>query len=587
MSDDMFDRGGAQDESATGSESQRRSALVVADARTSGGTRSDHVGVAHARTPFAGRIRWVPVKPLSRRLLLVLFTVICSFAGVASPSFAGVTSADPGTGTLGHQGRFYTVNHQPAALLGLNMQELAANPQIDYVSVLNAMQANQVKMVGLWIYPAWQPAGYLQPWTYGVCAPGKFDLDSWNPAYWARLKAFVDAAQARGIYVGLSLFPSNYVDRTGWNSPSLSYAYNANYNCNGEFPTNTAGTFAPQFWNSDPLSEVHIRQQQLVDKVLATFPYSSYPNLFFEVANEFPGRNNAADPSGSNTQANPALPEWQNGWINYIKANTPGRVVEAYAQTYVGTNTIGIENYWDQPNVDILNFHNTYADGEGVAAQLDSIGANLKGKILQDNETTGNEYGDVSYTDRSTQRAWAWNINLGYFQWYWDNSQLAVSPQGIEDPQFAAALHRINVMADIDNQVDWTDLSDQYNANVVQSPASHYRLLANPTDHRALYYGWSSNLDQPLQISLTSGGYLYQWINPQDGSVLAKGLLFTSGGVNTIAQPSAWNTTAGVVLTAVPATKDACKNGGWMTFARPTFDNQGACVSYVATGGTN
>jgi hypothetical protein len=39
-----------------------------------------------------------------------------------------------------------------------------------------------------------------------------------------------------------------------------------------------------------------------------------------------------------------------------------------------------------------------------------------------------------------------------------------------------------------------------------------------------------------------------------------------------------------------PPSKDACKNGGWMTFtdaqARP-FKNQGDCVSYVATGGKN
>jgi hypothetical protein len=35
----------------------------------------------------------------------------------------------------------------------------------------------------------------------------------------------------------------------------------------------------------------------------------------------------------------------------------------------------------------------------------------------------------------------------------------------------------------------------------------------------------------------------------------------------------------------LPTTKDQCKNGGWMTFK--VFKNQGDCVSYVATGGTN
>lgn len=36
-------------------------------------------------------------------------------------------------------------------------------------------------------------------------------------------------------------------------------------------------------------------------------------------------------------------------------------------------------------------------------------------------------------------------------------------------------------------------------------------------------------------------------------------------------------------LVGPPTSKDQCKNGGWMTFNNPTFKNQGACVSYVAT----
>jgi hypothetical protein len=34
-----------------------------------------------------------------------------------------------------------------------------------------------------------------------------------------------------------------------------------------------------------------------------------------------------------------------------------------------------------------------------------------------------------------------------------------------------------------------------------------------------------------------------------------------------------------------PTSKDQCKNGGWKTYG--VFKNQGDCVSFVATGGTN
>jgi hypothetical protein len=36
-----------------------------------------------------------------------------------------------------------------------------------------------------------------------------------------------------------------------------------------------------------------------------------------------------------------------------------------------------------------------------------------------------------------------------------------------------------------------------------------------------------------------------------------------------------------------PTSANQCKNGGWQTFTAPAFKNQGDCVSYVATKGTN
>jgi hypothetical protein len=43
--------------------------------------------------------------------------------------------------------------------------------------------------------------------------------------------------------------------------------------------------------------------------------------------------------------------------------------------------------------------------------------------------------------------------------------------------------------------------------------------------------------------------------------------------------------TASAPVVGPPTTKDQCKNNGWQTFNNPTFQNQGDCVSYVATGG--
>lgn len=488
------------------------------------------------------------VKLAQRLLVLLVLGALCSAAAVTTARATTTTTERAmSTGTLGHSGRFYTVNGAPTILIGMDMQELAANPAIDYTGMLDALSAHHVNAVRLWIYPAWAPSTYLEPWTYGVCASGKYDLNTWNASYWTRLKAVVDAAKARGIYVELSLFPANYVDSSSdWSSTTVRLAWNSSFNCNGQFTANPAGSFVTDFWNPVTTSATWIRQKQLVDKVLATFPYSSYPNLSFEIANEFPGVNTQAYPSGTNSQAtNSNLPAWQNGWINYIKANNAGRVVSAHAQDWTGTNTNGISSYWDQANVDTLNFHATTADGEAVAGMIDPNGAQRKNKIIQDNETTTNQHG--ASLDVMTQRAWAWNINLGYFKEYWDEPET-----GPTDPEFLAALGRLQVMYNIDSEVDWTDVSDVHNADVVQSGAASYRLLASHGDRRYLYYGWGSNLNQPLKIVLVAGSYSYQWINPQNGAVLASGTATSTGSTMTFTQPTGWNTTAGVVFMAIP-----------------------------------
>jgi len=66
-----------------------------------------------------------------------------------------------------------------------------------------------------------------------------------------------------------------------------------------------------------------------------------------------------------------------------------------------------------------------------------------------------------------------------------------------------------------------------------------------------------------------------------------------TAGVGIFRQDTGWtpNGTVAIKITATPpavgppTTKDQCKNDGWKSFNNPTFKNQGACVSFVATGG--
>jgi Tol biopolymer transport system component len=78
---------------------------------------------------------------------------------------------------------------------------------------------------------------------------------------------------------------------------------------------------------------------------------------------------------------------------------------------------------------------------------------------------------------------------------------------------------------------------------------------------------------------------------PQVRCTPASGTLFPIGttGVTCTAIDKAGNRATGTfrvtVRSALPISKDECKNGGWRNF--PVFKNQGDCVSFVATGGKN
>lgn len=59
----------------------------------------------------------------------------------------------------------------------------------------------------------------------------------------------------------------------------------------------------------------------------------------------------------------------------------------------------------------------------------------------------------------------------------------------------------------------------------------------------------------------------------------------TSTSTTTTATTVSTTTTTTTAVRNLPTSKDQCKKGGWAGFG--VFKNQGDCVSYVATGGTN
>lgn len=125
---------------------------------------------------------------------------------------------------------------------------------------------------------------------------------------------------------------------------------------------------------------------------------------------------------------------------------------------------------------------------------------------------------------------------------------------------------RYNVVPSTGSTTDWTtvtfDPTQSY--SVTQSGTSPYTCPAVPAD-----------------MDLSSAGSTIRVfaLNVGDTSANDTGL---DGYLDNVVVSIAGDTTINDFEPALtPSDKNECKNGGWMMFNTPVFDNQGQCVSYV------
>lgn len=161
-----------------------------------------------------------------------------------------------------------------------------------------------------------RPGRHILPWAMSnetganpaLYEPGqpsyKFDLDRWNPEYFARLKSFVELARKKGIIVEVAFFNGMYADC--W--PLMAMYHQNNIQNVGRYEAEDCGLFT----TNDPRNQDVLRYQKAyVAKIAAEL--NDYDNLIFDLCDEpsLQGR-----PDGSITN----LPDSQVGpWLLELK----------------------------------------------------------------------------------------------------------------------------------------------------------------------------------------------------------------------------------------------------------------------------
>ncbi len=317
---------------------------------------------------------------------------------------------------LNRQGRWFTYNGKYVYFVGVDAQQLAADPSLDYAAILDQFQSYRINKVRIWLDAYWNPDGYLHPWAYDTVEE-KYNLDAWNKKYWDRLKAFVSAAEVRNIIVEVSLFNA-YPSDASWWSGNFRVAWNKSNNVNGVFSANAKGHFFPEFFDLNHAEKsfsgktLKDYQQALVDKTLSEL--STFPNVYYEVMNEF--FEFATDfKKGVETVA-----PWQQYWADYLREHTSHLItVHVHDAANLKTGTQGIEYFWDRKSVDVLNFHLYQADPGKISKLLHT--SQNKGRILQNNESLEwyrNHAVSQKHLDNVTKEAWGWFLSGGHYAFY-------------------------------------------------------------------------------------------------------------------------------------------------------------------------
>jgi hypothetical protein len=331
-------------------------------------------------------------------LLIVLLAsfppVACSFVEAQSAHRSGLERA----------GRWFTYDGTPTYLVGLDTQQLAADPTIDIPATLDRLVQYRINKVRVWLY-CWfmvEPPG-LSPWKR---VNGIHNLDEFDDVqYWPRMRTLMAEAQARNIIVEVTLFaPYSNTTNYWWDNPDWQNAWNKAFNSNQAFTSNTHGHFYPQFHDlnhaetSASGKTLRLYQQALVDK--AMMELSLYDNVYFEIANEF-----AVEDWGAPINAihDPALRLWQETWLERAKLQTPALVGVHSDSDGRGKGA----EYWTRNSmIDVLNFRLSNASPGEISAILSASGAQISGKVLTINETATASIDETLDVDPHTRAAW-------------------------------------------------------------------------------------------------------------------------------------------------------------------------------------
>jgi len=264
---------------------------------------------------------------------------------------AGIRPA--AAGRLERRGQTLTWDGEPIHLVGYSYYGLLGDRHFDAQNFLRILAAHNVNFTRFFLILPWpvEPGPNVLPFArHG----GKYDLEKFDDAFFARLRRIVLCADELGIVCQVCLFDRcglSVADQRAWpNNP-----YNGQANVNGLLPGGPGG-YPPFCRTQGPIAEINAA---LIAKVVETI--GDRGNVIYEIINE---------PYG---QLGP-LPQWHAWAAGRLREHLAGRP---------GSKVISSNYFHDLQEVDVFSMHSA-GDSRRVADAVGQARSMNKPLILSD-----------------------------------------------------------------------------------------------------------------------------------------------------------------------------------------------------------
>jgi len=442
---------------------------------------------------------------------------------------------------------YYLFNGRPTILItSAEHYGAVINKDFDYVTYLEALKTYGLNYTRIYPGAMFEPMGKFDkgnplgpkpqslvvPWARSnqpgyLFGGNKFDLEKWNPEYFARLKDFIAKAGERGIVVEICFFNSQYSDT--W--PISPLYYENNVQADGKCDYEDAQTLK--------CADVVQRESDYVSQI--TQEVNAYDNVILEICDE------------------PSLfiPHAEAGpWVGHLLEvvhKTESKLPKKHLVAQEVEGPIGGPiDFSGSPILSIIVGQYVWEGGMEQMGGMKGLDYEYgHNKPIELNETAWYPTwykGDIVAASRV--EGWEFIVGCGASFNHLNGRFTAKDPAG-RTPDNAQVLGALRNLRDFIYSFDFVKMSAGRSFVVSGVPSGAYcRGISQPGEQYALYHHHSQlekrlhyyivtsgNYRETLVLNLPGGTYKTDWVDPASGAVLSTVTFTHQGGNQTLITP--------------------------------------------------